>query len=378
MPDAAGAGRRQRPAAARSEGAAGARRRHGLPARPCGDPVRTDVARAVPRPRRRSDLGARAQDRSPTSGLGSTTGEPDQVEVKLRGADRSTPRGLAGRCATGDVRLSSRWPRGRRVADRRPARRADRPAATGSRTSSRQVSLYFFDPSAPDPGARAGLRPAGDQLAATLVRRCSPGRRPALERRGPTFLPPGLDSRPVRSRSTRRRRRRQPARRRLAAQPETTEKMMSRSSPGPCARTAITTLRSPSATERDRCPAARRSSPSTSAGVRRLTGVQASPLLYGLRDGLLVPATVDRASTRSSGPFGTERLGIGRVAVSLDGDRAAGGRRGGTALSLALGHRRRRARSTVLEGGHRPAPPAWDFADRLWVVDRTADGAAVA
>ena len=111
------------------------------------------------------------------------------------------------------------------------------------------------------------------------------------------------------------------------------------------------------------------------------TGYQASYALFGLRNGLLVGGNREEL-VPVTGPFGVQPHRIRDVSVSVDGDRAAGvsldGRRvlvapvGGPGTEEAQTGVR-----TPFVGGTNLLTPAWDFANRLWLVDRTPTGARV-
>ncbi|MDT0202097.1 LpqB family beta-propeller domain-containing protein [Nocardioides sp. AE5] len=106
-------------------------------------------------------------------------------------------------------------------------------------------------------------------------------------------------------------------------------------------------------------------------------GPDASPDLLGLRDGRLV-SVVGATETATGGPFGRTSLGLRSVAVNLAGNRAAGVAGGGTTLLEGSVRRGDGAGArTLLAGATDLLPPAWDHADRVWSVDRTADGAVL-
>ncbi len=104
--------------------------------------------------------------------------------------------------------------------------------------------------------------------------------------------------------------------------------------------------------------------------------VQASSLLFRLRGGLLESGD-SLASAPVDGPLGQAQYGVEQVSVSLTADLAASISDGGTALSLSSVNDQTRPVIQVLSGATRLLTPAWDFADRLWLVDQTADGARV-
>ena len=77
------------------------------------------------------------------------------------------------------------------------------------------------------------------------------------------------------------------------------------------------------------------------------------------------------------GPLGQAQYGVEDVTVSLTAGLAASVSGGGTALSLSSVNDDSHPVIQVLSGATDLLPPAWDFADRLWLVDRTADGARI-
>jgi len=107
------------------------------------------------------------------------------------------------------------------------------------------------------------------------------------------------------------------------------------------------------------------------------SGFQASPLLYGLRDGVLASGA---SSTLEpvSGPLGTSALGLRSVSVSVRAAGAAGVSLDGSSVLQGPVSGTRQARvQTVISGARDLLPPAWDAGGRMWVVDRRTDGAAV-
>ena len=107
-------------------------------------------------------------------------------------------------------------------------------------------------------------------------------------------------------------------------------------------------------------------------------GFQASPLLYGLRDGRVVSGTPSGLSP-VAGPFGNRNLGLRSIGTSLDAGAVAGVGAEGTALLLGeLGDSAQSTRAeTVISSATDLLRPSWDFANRAWVIDRTAAGARV-
>ncbi len=109
------------------------------------------------------------------------------------------------------------------------------------------------------------------------------------------------------------------------------------------------------------------------------TGYQSSSLLYGLdRDGLLVSGgPADLAPV--SGPLGQQDFGLRSVAVDLSGAQVAAVGGGGSSVLRAPvreGEDESRVQE-VVSGRTDLLLPGWDVAGRLWLVDRTADGARV-
>jgi hypothetical protein len=106
-------------------------------------------------------------------------------------------------------------------------------------------------------------------------------------------------------------------------------------------------------------------------------GFQASPLLYGLRDGRVVSGTPP-GMEYVDGPLGSRAFGLRTVATNLGATVAAGVGAGGTAvLAGAIGDAEDGRVHTLVSGGNDFLTPAWDAADRIWLVDRAPGGARV-
>jgi hypothetical protein len=99
----------------------------------------------------------------------------------------------------------------------------------------------------------------------------------------------------------------------------------------------------------------------------------ASGQAYALRRGRLVSGQID-GPTSVDGPFGRAALGIGPFAVRLDGNEVAAV----TPTSLLLGPVAGPAEATEAMSGTGFLRPAWDFANRLWVVRDAPGGARIA
>ena len=240
----------------------------------------------------------------------------------------------------------------------------------------RRVSLYFFDPSAQLLVPEPVYVPDGDQLAGSLLRGLlvgPPPSRPGVTR---SFLPdtlePGL-SVPI-SRSG------------VAEVPFlgdvadsgqlVTEQMLAQLTwtlrQEPRIRALRPTLGGVPLTLPDGGTEVRVSS----GGGFDPNGVRTSAQLFGLREGLLVSGTAGDLQP-TSGPFGTERLGVREVAVDLTGTEAAGVSDGGRSLLVAPVSAQDARAEQVLTGASNLLRPAWDVSGRLWIVDREASGARV-
>ncbi|QIK75612.1 LpqB family beta-propeller domain-containing protein [Nocardioides piscis] len=106
------------------------------------------------------------------------------------------------------------------------------------------------------------------------------------------------------------------------------------------------------------------------------TGAEASSDLFGLVDGLLVRGSSIGALQPTAGPLGTQRLGARSIGVNLSGVRvAAVSGDGGSVLVAPVDEEGRAVQ--VVSAARDLLPPAWDFADRLWLVERGAGRARV-
>lgn len=105
------------------------------------------------------------------------------------------------------------------------------------------------------------------------------------------------------------------------------------------------------------------------------TGAQASGDLFGLVDGRVVRGSIG-SLTETPGAMGAESLGVRSIGVNLTGDRVAGVTNGGRDVLVAPVDDDGRAKQ-VASGGRNLLPPAWDFADRIWLADRARGGAVI-
>jgi len=107
------------------------------------------------------------------------------------------------------------------------------------------------------------------------------------------------------------------------------------------------------------------------------TGIYARGEMYGLQNGRVVRVLDDETQTLV-GPFGKRDYGLRDVSVDLDGSHIAGVTRDGNSVLLSgVTGSDGLAPRTVVSGGVDILHPAWDFSDRLWVVDRRPNGAVV-
>jgi hypothetical protein len=98
--------------------------------------------------------------------------------------------------------------------------------------------------------------------------------------------------------------------------------------------------------------------------------------VFALRDGLLVGGDLDDL-TPVEGPFGEDAYGLNDVALSLDSTRVAGVDQSRTSVLVTETHEAGASVGPVVSDATRLLKPAWDFADRLWLVDRADSGARV-
>ncbi len=243
----------------------------------------------------------------------------------------------------------------------------------------RQANVYFFDRSSRILVPEPVFVPRGAQAATTLVRRLLAG--PAEDRVETTAFPEGLDldfSTPVSDAGV--------ADIRLVGasaptdSPDAIEKMLAQLA-WTLRQEEITALRLTISDEEIRLPGGVSQFDVDSAPQFTPTGYQASYALHALRNGLLVAGTREEL-VPVAGPFGVRDYRLKSVAVSINGEKAAGvSQDGRRVLAAAV-----RAPSsevppsgvlTVVSGGTDLLNPAWDFAGRLWVVDRTDQGAVV-
>lgn len=240
----------------------------------------------------------------------------------------------------------------------------------------RQVSLYFFDPTVGTLVPEPVYVPGGKQLASTLTQALLLGPSEGLDRVVKSFVPPGLTIAPSVS-----------IRDGIAdialkgdegqLSAESIELMMAQLAWTLRQDPRIESLRV--SINGDPLPLPGGVSAYRVDGGSQYdpAGFQTSPLLYGLRDGLL-SSGAGGSLDPVSGPLGTTELGLRSVGVSLTASTAAGVTADGSRVVLGpVSGTDDTEASTVVTGARDLLRPAWDFADRMWLVDRTAQGAEV-
>ena len=234
----------------------------------------------------------------------------------------------------------------------------------------RQVSLYYFDPTAPDPGPGAGVRAPRRAAGHDADQGAAAGpRTPTCGASTRSFIPPGLGvglSVPVSADGVA-----DIALKGDAGQqtPQAIELMLAQLAWTLRQEPSIRALRVSIGGQQLQLPGGVSAVGVDQGAEFDPTGARASSLLYGLRRGRLVAGPPE--SLRAvNGPLGLTDYGLASVAVNLTADLAAGvsGER-----QRRAARRRCAARSPVrqvLSGADDLLPPAWDVADRLWLVDR--------
>lgn len=242
----------------------------------------------------------------------------------------------------------------------------------------RQESVYFFDPTASILEAEPVYVPRGEKLASALTQALLLGPSADLRHVAQTFLPPGL---------------------KVAVgvavspdgvadvsldgdagqlTPQTTELMMAQLAWTLRQEPAIESIRLSIGGDPVPLPGGVSSYRVDGGGEYDPAGYQSSPLLYGLRGGVVVSGTAADGLEPVEGPLGRRDYGLGSIGVSLDAGSVAG--TGGDGASVLVGELGASGASTVrsvVSDGTDFLRPAWDVAGRIWLVDRTASGARV-
>lgn len=236
-----------------------------------------------------------------------------------------------------------------------------------------QVSLYYFDPSGRILVPEPVFVPRGEQLATTLVRGLVAGPSDALTGVVRTFLPTGVSaglSVPVDRNGVAS----VDLKGDLGQQSDHAVHLMSAQ--------LAWTLRQDDSIQAIRLSIGGRPVDQSSNGVIAVdTGAQYDPAgyassarLFGIAAGAGVDATSEKLDPLP-GPLGSGKPPLRTMAISLDAAQGAGVTADGR--ELRSGSLEQGATATVRLTGTDLLRPAWDFANRLWDVDRTSEGAVV-
>ena len=241
----------------------------------------------------------------------------------------------------------------------------------------RQVSLYFFDPTSqvlvPDPV----FVPRNTDLASTLVQRLVAGPAPDLVDYARNLLPVGTDPEiavPVSD-----------------AGVATVDIQGDAAVPGLLdsgllvAQLAWTLRQVPSVRSLRVSVDGEPVTPAGQPEVSVTTGepfapyvADANPLQFGLQDGRMVAGSAPSLAV-VDGPFGEGAVGLRSITTDLSAARAAGVSEDGTVMYVGpvRGTTEPAQVTPVVTGATDLLVPAWDFSDRLWMVDRRPEGAVV-
>lgn len=239
----------------------------------------------------------------------------------------------------------------------------------------RQVALHFFDPTAEILVPEPVYVPRGEQLATSLVRGLLAGPRTAAAEVSRTFLPSGARlelSVPISEEGV--------AEVALEGDPGA---LAPEAAPMALAQLAWTLRQDPEVRSfRLTIGDERVSLPQGAAQLSVDYGadfdptvISASPRLFGLRAGLVAPATTTEAAL--TGPLSSTRYGLREFSVNLTASRVAGVTSNGQEVVVADADEASSTPLRVLNAGQDLAKPVWDFADRLWLLDRRTSGAAI-
>jgi hypothetical protein len=301
-----------------------------------------------------------------------------RVSVRLGGARHLDGRGsYMGRVPAGDRSLT--FPMASEDGEWRISRAPDALIVPDSwfEQRFRQVSLYFFDPSARILVPEPVFVPRGEQLATALTSALLRGPGPALDGISRSFIPEGLSfglSVPVSDEGIAD----------LALRgfngrltPDASEQMLAQLAWTLRQEPTIRFLRVSVGGQPITLPGGESLFDVDEQGARfNPTVFGASTLLYGLREGRLVSGTPD-SMTPVDGPMGVSRLGVRSAAVNMTADRVAGVTAGGDEVLMTSVRNQSDRVEPVVSGARGLLQPAWDFSDRVWLVDNGRGGARV-
>jgi hypothetical protein len=301
-----------------------------------------------------------------------------RVSVTLGGARHLDGRGsYLGRLPAADRRLT--FPMASEDGEWRIARAPDALIVPDSwfEQRFRQVSLYFFDPSARILVPEPVFVPRGEQLATALTSALLRGPGPALEGVSRSFIPEGLSfglSVPVSEEGIA-----DLALRGFSGRltPDASEQMLAQLAWTLRQEPTIQSLRVSVGDQQITLSGGESLFDVDQQGAEYdPTVLEASTLVYGLRDGRLVSGAPDSLAP-VDGPMGVSRLGVRSVAVNLTADQVVGvTARGDGVLRTSVLNQSDRVES-VVSGARDLLRPAWDFSDRVWLVDNGRGGARV-
>lgn len=243
----------------------------------------------------------------------------------------------------------------------------------------RQANLYFFDPTGRILVPQPVFVQRGDQLASTLISRVLAGPGDDLRRVTRSFLPAGLSvavSVPVSADGV--------AEISLVGAPgpqpgASTEKMLAQLAWTLRQDPTIRALRVSVGGEAVRGPDGEEEYGIEDADVFDPIGASSSRDLFALRDGILARRDGNELEP-VPGALGAGGLDPRVASVSLDASIGAAVTRDGRRLLVTPLAEPGADTEPVVDVALRGTDllrPAWDFADRLWVVDRTTQGAVV-
>lgn len=240
----------------------------------------------------------------------------------------------------------------------------------------RQVSLYFFDPTAQVLVPEPVFVPRGEQLATTLIKALLRGPGPGLGRVSRSFIPPGLTiglSVPVSPGGVA-----DIALKGEAGQqtPQAIELMLAQFAWALRQEPTIRAFRLSIGGVQLQLPAGQGEVSVNQGQEFDPTGAESSGLLFGVSEGRLVSGSATDL-TRVDGPFGATTYGIDTIGVNLDATRVAAVSGRGTAVLVGPLRGPDTDVRQIIDGATRLLRPAWDFANRLWLVDRAGGRARV-
>ena len=240
----------------------------------------------------------------------------------------------------------------------------------------RQVSLYFFDPTAQILVPEPVFVPRGEQLATTLIRSLLRGPGPGMGQVSRSFIPPGLTfglSVPVSADGVADIVLKGEAGQQTA---QAIELMLAQFAWALRQEPTIEKFRLSIGGQQLQLPGGQSEISVNQGAEFDPTGAGTSGLLFGISEGRLVSGPASDL-TRVDGPFAATEYGISSVGVNLTASRVAAVSGDGTAILLAPRTGPDENVRQIVGGATNLLPPAWDFSDRLWFVDRARGQARV-